>query len=622
VTDEEQARFEALERRVAELERRLEGAAAAPRRAKPAIAAPPPAEPRRTLETRVGVNWISRIGVVTVVLALAFFFEYAFENRWITERGRVLLGLAFAAAALAAGERFWRRGQQAYGQSLAAAGIAFLYLSFWASFALYRLVPEAAAFGLMALATAAAGYLALRYRSEAVALLGLAGGFATPLLLQNGEAWFVLGYALLLDAGAARVSRMRASRWPEALAVAGTALLYANAGTPQPYFVLFVAAYFAVFARTRVFPAAEILAAPAVALIWAPAETGLAAALVFAAAGIVVGWTADVAAFGTAGSFAGFWLAYAVWHSYAAAPATAPTLALLSGGFLLYSAAAFRRFPLRVTDLLVLALNAGFFFAAGCEVLHGAYAGLLAGAIAGAYAGLARLLQHREPRGAVLAGGTAYALLVLAAPIQFAGYRITMVWALEAAAVVWIGVRVAESRAVAASFAVFALVILRLALLDSRMYANAGQYDAVANARFLTFAVTTAALWAAAWWIRTGRAAQTVYVAGHAVMLWGLGLEAVGWAARVSDPANFRSVASTAVSVMAAAYAVLLVAGGAAWRQAGSRLLGTGLIGLVVLKLYLYDVWLLPAFYRMAAFAILGVLLLVVSYVYSRRARV
>jgi len=39
----------------------------------------------------------------------------------------------------------------------------------------------------------------------------------------------------------------------------------------------------------------------------------------------------------------------------------------------------------------------------------------------------------------------------------------------------------------------------------------------------------------------------------------------------------------------------------------------------VVVKLYLYDVWLLGGFYRMAAFAILGVMLLVMSYLYSRR---
>jgi len=46
--------------------------------------------------------------------------------------------------------------------------------------------------------------------------------------------------------------------------------------------------------------------------------------------------------------------------------------------------------------------------------------------------------------------------------------------------------------------------------------------------------------------------------------------------------------------------------------------LGVALIGGVVVKLYLYDIWLLAAFYRMAAFAILGILLWVMSYLYSR----
>jgi uncharacterized membrane protein len=53
-------------------------------------------------------------------------------------------------------------------------------------------------------------------------------------------------------------------------------------------------------------------------------------------------------------------------------------------------------------------------------------------------------------------------------------------------------------------------------------------------------------------------------------------------------------------------------------RNAPTRVLGIALIGFVVLKLYLYDVWLLGQFYRMAAFGILGVLLLVMSYFYSR----
>jgi uncharacterized membrane protein len=151
------------------------------------------------------------------------------------------------------------------------------------------------------------------------------------------------------------------------------------------------------------------------------------------------------------------------------------------------------------------------------------------------------------------------------------------------------------------------------------MYANASSYAAVLNARFLAFAVAAAALWASAWWIRQGKPALASYAVGHAVMLWGLCLEAVGWAARTADATNFRSVASASISVLAGVYALLLVGGGAAGKSAVTRMLGISLIGIVVLKLYLYDIWLLGQFYRMAAFAILGVVLLAVSYVYSRR---
>ncbi|HEY1338460.1 MAG TPA: DUF2339 domain-containing protein, partial [Bryobacteraceae bacterium] len=245
MTEEERQRFDAISdalarmvRRNAELEQRiarLEAAAGlAPEtrtEAPPAFPAsvplppPPPAAPpeppmaprpqtaappARNLETSLGLTWISRIAVVTVVLALAFFFEYAFENHWITEWGRVFLGLGAGAAALFFGDRFWRGGQRAYGQSVAAAGIAFLYLSFWAAFGLYHLIAQAAAFSLMALTTAAPGALAVRYDSQAVALLGMAGGFATPLLLAGAQdPWFVLGYALLLDVGAAFAARAR-----------------------------------------------------------------------------------------------------------------------------------------------------------------------------------------------------------------------------------------------------------------------------------------------------------------------------------------------------------------------------------------------------------------------------
>jgi len=65
-------------------------------------------------------------------------------------------------------------------------------------------------------------------------------------------------------------------------------------------------------------------------------------------------------------------------------------------------------------------------------------------------------------------------------------------------------------------------------------------------------------------------------------------------------------------------YAVMLVTLGVTTRTVINRMLGLGLVGLVVAKLYLLDVWVVGLGFRIAAFLALGVLLLVVSFLYSR----
>jgi hypothetical protein len=672
MTPEENARLEAVERRLARLETLLAALApqagpvsaapppvvphagpvltgSAPRQA-PSASAPPPAAthwapqsgqsvagappPPRDIETTVGLTWLSRIAVLTIVLALAFFFKYAFENHWITEWGRVLLGVACGLGAAAAGERFWRGGQRTYAQSLTAAGIGFLYLSCWAAFALYHVVPQSAAFAAMVLVTAGAGALSLRYESQAVALLGLAGGFATPLLLSSAtDAWFVFAYALVLDAGAALATRRRQWRWTEPIALIGTIALYVSQ-TPVPpgqraLYTVFALAWYGLFAASAlpaVFAAAQILAGPVLVEIWNGSSGAMAAALPITAVGLWVadrrGWSAAAGA-----SFAGFWLSFEVWTGYTRnSPPFFPAMTLVTAAFILFLVwpvwvADARKRALRIPDLIVLALNAAFYFGAGYVLLsrsYRAWEGLFAVATGAVYMSAARLLWRRDARGSMLAAAVAWVLLVVAAPIQFAGYRITIAWTAEAAAVTWIATRLRERRLVNAALAVFLLVFLRLAVLDSVMYPNPGAYGLLLNARFLTFAVAAVSLWAAAWWVAEGRRALVLYLGGHVVMLWGLFMEAVGWAARTSAPQNIQSVASTSISVIAAGYAVLLVAVGVARRSGVTRVAGIALIGMVILKLYLYDVWLLAQFYRMTAFAILGVLLLAMSYLYSR----
>ena len=62
----------------------------------------------------------------------------------------------------------------------------------------------------------------------------------------------------------------------------------------------------------------------------------------------------------------------------------------------------------------------------------------------------------------------------------------------------------------------------------------------------------------------------------------------------------------------------MLVTLGVLTKAGINRMLGLGLLAVVVAKLYLYDVWQLEKVYRIVAFSFLGVVLLATSYLYSR----
>jgi uncharacterized membrane protein len=601
----------------------------------PVTAGAPPQreEPRGGLEGVFGLTWISRIGALTLIIGVGFFFKYAFENRWITETGRVFLGVAVAAAALAMGERLWSKGQGAYAQSLTAAGIAFLFLAFWAAFGLYHLLGSTSTLALMTATTVGAVLLALRYRAAPIAALGFAGGFLTPLLLETGrDPWFVLGYALLLAGGAF----LLAPRWPrlQILSAFGTAMLYATQwANPIPSaerlgFTVFTLTFYAIFAAgpvAGVSLAAQLLAGVVAAGIWEPRGTGLIPVLIAGAAGLAIADRRD-SRWHAAASFAGLWLAYGSWSLWVGSKhGVWGPFAFITGAFLLLTAwplirSLVRGLPLRAADLALTVLNAAFYFAAGYALLepaHKEWAGLFAVAVALVEMSVAALLWDRERRGAILSAGAAWVLLGLAIPIQFTGYTVAIGWSLEGAALAWTGSRLNDRRASYAALLVFAAALVRLLAVDSWMFPTVN-YTPLFNARFLAFAAGAAALWAAAFWTRDRQAAAAAYLAGHFALLWSLCLEVSGWAARSASAQNVANTQSLAISILIACYAVLLVAAGVARRFPLDRVAGISLIGFVVVKLYLYDVWQLPLFYRMAAFGALGVLLLATSYLYSR----
>jgi uncharacterized membrane protein len=118
---------------------------------------------------------------------------------------------------------------------------------------------------------------------------------------------------------------------------------------------------------------------------------------------------------------------------------------------------------------------------------------------------------------------------------------------------------------------------------------------------------------------RAGRRLSiTLYALGHACLLYAVVRELNTWAMHNFEPLARGNFISESVSVFLALYAVAMITSGVIRKLPVDRVIGLVLIGIVVIKLYLYDVWLLTRFYRVSAFVALGILLLVASYVYSR----
>ncbi|HUY80192.1 MAG TPA: DUF2339 domain-containing protein [Acidobacteriaceae bacterium] len=164
----------------------------------PSFATHQPATSDTSLESRIGSQWFNRIGIFAVLIGMAWFLKFAIDNHWIGPAGRVLIGILAGAALIAWSERFRSHGFRAFSYSLKAIGSGVLYLSLWAAFSLFHLIPSPVAFAAMFAVTAFNGFMAWAQDSELLALYAIVGGYSTPLLLSTGQNHEVVLFSYLL----------------------------------------------------------------------------------------------------------------------------------------------------------------------------------------------------------------------------------------------------------------------------------------------------------------------------------------------------------------------------------------------------------------------------------------
>ena len=164
-----------------------------------------PAHPRFDWEQFTGTKLLAWTGGAAAFLGAAFFIKYSFEHELVSPSLRVAIGYVFALALVLGGLRMPRPRYTPQSQTLCATGIVCLYAVTFACSAIYEFpfFTPLRTFGLMALITAAAFVLAVRLGAQVIAVLGMLGGFITPVLLSTGRdnAFGLFGYIALLDAG-------------------------------------------------------------------------------------------------------------------------------------------------------------------------------------------------------------------------------------------------------------------------------------------------------------------------------------------------------------------------------------------------------------------------------------
>jgi uncharacterized membrane protein len=213
------------------------------------------------LEKFVGENLVNKIGITVLVLGIAFFVKYAIDQNWITETGRVCIGIA-CGIILVAIAHYLRNSYRSFSSVMAGGGIAVFYFTIAFAFHEYQLFSQTAAFVLMVFITGFAVALSLLYNKVELAVIAVIGGFLAPFLVSNGSGNYLVlfSYLLILDIGILVIAYFK--KWPLLLLLAffftwiifGGWLInifsFSSQALPYKNSLLFATAFYLVFLTT------------------------------------------------------------------------------------------------------------------------------------------------------------------------------------------------------------------------------------------------------------------------------------------------------------------------------------------------------------------------------------
>ncbi len=188
----------------------------------------------RDTEEKTG-RLLGSVGIFAVFIGAAFFLKYAFDNNWIGVTGRVMLGVVTGVLLLGIGQ-YLRKKYLKYSDLLMGGGIGILYLSIFSAYSFYHLISSPIAFILMASITVLAMVVSIINATVTLSIIGVLGGFLTPTLVGGdvNNMFGLMAYLTILNLGILGISTFK--KWQP--------LVYLGAiGTLADFFLWYIKYY-------------------------------------------------------------------------------------------------------------------------------------------------------------------------------------------------------------------------------------------------------------------------------------------------------------------------------------------------------------------------------------------
>jgi uncharacterized membrane protein len=182
---------------------------------------PPPLAPPNFIEAGFadaknwlfGGNTLVRAGIIILFIGVAFLLKFAIDHNVIPIEIR-LAGVALLGAALVSIGWKLRHKRPEYAWALQGGGIGVMYLTIFAAFKLYSLIPNGMAFTLLIAIALFSAAIAVMQSAMSLAVLGFAGGFLAPIFTSTGHDNYVglFTYYLILNIAIAGIALYKSWR--------------------------------------------------------------------------------------------------------------------------------------------------------------------------------------------------------------------------------------------------------------------------------------------------------------------------------------------------------------------------------------------------------------------------